>query len=353
MKIQFVLLTAFITLFVAIFLYFFTKIIAPSPPPQTFARSEKLPQNPEQKHPDVSEQTIKSEIDTFQEIEPRFKNISIYQTTIPGSGDPADIYYPNPSEISDRAAPFPIALLLQGLNVDKSHYSEFAKQVAGYGFIVVVPNHRTTVRGREELFAQVGEVNDVLEYMKAQKNEIDTPFSEIIDSQKLVLIGHSQGGFITLDAIREACDPPFCEGNYSRPKELIAGVAFGADLWENGEYIKIENAGIPTALIAGDKDSLILADSIEKTYDHIQTSPKAYITILGANHYGITNVNNPTGSPLEKSLPLLEQSLAIATIARWTALFLRAYALNDTQALEYVHVNGDAIDENVRVVSEP
>ncbi|MEB3831491.1 alpha/beta hydrolase family protein [Phormidium sp. CCY1219] len=284
--------------------------------------------------------------------EPLFRQISTFRTTIPANGDVANIYYPQVSENSPNSPSFPVALLLQGLNVDKSHYSQFATQVARYGFIVVVPNHFTTVRGRQELFAQVGEVPAVLSYVKSQNNAQNLPFYDIINADKLVLIGHSQGGFIGMDAIREACDMPFCEGDYQRPKELLAGVFFGADLWD-GEYIKIENDGIAIALMSGSEDSLIPADSIQQTYEHIQTSPKAYLTLLGANHYAITNGDNPPGSPLEKNPPLLPQDIAIATLSRWSALFLRTYAFDDTTAKEYIYQTGDALDENVTVISQP
>ncbi|MEB3831492.1 alpha/beta hydrolase family protein [Phormidium sp. CCY1219] len=280
---------------------------------------------------------------------PFFREIKRYQTLIEANGDRADIYYPDLSEITsgDR---LPIALILQGYNVHKTYYSAYATQLARYGFIVVVPNHVTAVRGKLELFAQVGQVPEVLQQMKRENNRDNSPLYATIDSRKMVVIGHSHGGFMGMDAIREACDMPFCEGDYRRPPELLGGVFFGADLWEDGEYLTIENATIPIALIAGNRDSLVRADSIKITYDNIQTPPKAFITVIGANHYGITDVDNPAGSPLEKNPPTLPQAVAIETIARWSAMFLRAYALHDPAALEYLQFQGDTLDENVTLL---
>ncbi|WP_199328304.1 hypothetical protein [Anabaena azotica] len=48
----------------------------------------------------------------------------------------------------------------------------------------------------------------------------------------------------------------------------------------------------------------------------------------------------------------MSQKKSIETIARWSALFLRAYALDEKGALDYVNNTGDALDENVTVVSE-
>jgi predicted dienelactone hydrolase len=280
---------------------------------------------------------------------PFFREIKPYQTRIEANGDRADIYYPDLSQITNRDR-LPIALILQGYNVHKTYYSAYATHLARYGFIVVVPNHVTAVRGKLELFAQVEQVPEVLQQMKWENNRDNSPLYATIDSSKMVVIGHSHGGFMGMDAIREACDMPFCEGDYRRPPELLGGVFFGADLWEDGEYLTIDNSTIPIALIAGNRDSLVRADSIKITYDNIQTPPKAFITVIGANHYGITDVDNPAGSPLEKNPPTLPQEVAIETIARWSAMFLRAYTLDDPAALEYLQFQGDSVDENVTLI---
>jgi len=257
------------------------------------------------------------------------------------NGDPADIYYPRATKPDDQALRFPIALLLQGLNVDKQHYSRYAQQVARYGFIVIVPNHRTSVRGHDELFAQVGQVPDTLDLARRLNADRDSPLFGRIDPTQLVLLGHSHGGMMGLDAVRGACDVPFCVGEYSLPDELKAAVFFGTSLWENGEYLSIDNAAdntsIPVALIAGDRDSLITIDETRQTYAHIVSPPRAFITLAGVNHYGLTDVDNPPGSPTEVNLPQTEQADSIATIARWSGLFLRAHTWGDRRALQSIY----------------
>ena len=69
-----------------------------------------------------------------------FNNVANYTTTISANNDEADIYFLNPANLNTGTYSFPIALLLQGANVDKSNYSNFARIVANYGFVVVVPN---------------------------------------------------------------------------------------------------------------------------------------------------------------------------------------------------------------------
>ncbi len=253
------------------------------------------------------------------------------------NGDPADIYYPNLKQPEAKTLRLPIALFLQGLNVDKAHYSRYAQQVARYGFIVVVPNHRTSVRGRDELFAQVGQVPDTLELARTLTADRSSPLFDHIDPSKLVLLGHSHGGMMGLDAVRGACDVPFCIGEYSLPDELKAAVFFGTSLWENGEYLAIDNTSIPVALIAGDRDSLIAIEETRQTYAQIVSPPRALISLAGVNHYGLTNVDNPPGSPSEVNSPQVDQTASIDAIARWSGLFLRAHAWDDPRARSAIY----------------
>jgi len=254
-----------------------------------------------------------------------------------GNGDPADIYYPVIRHPPSSPLKLPIALLLQGLNVDKRYYSRYAQQVARYGFVVIVPNHHTTIRGREELFAQVGQVTEVLKLAQALQKQPESPLAKLVDPERLVLLGHSHGGMMGLDAIRGACDVPFCVGEYSLPEELKAAVFFGTALWEDGEYLKIDNSQIPIALIAGDRDSLIQYSETRLTYKQIVHPPKAFIVIQGVNHYGITDENNPSGSPLELNNPEVSQEDSITTIARWSGLFLRSHTFGDRRAARAIY----------------
>nr|WP_199302399.1 alpha/beta hydrolase [Coleofasciculus sp. FACHB-129] len=287
---------------------------------------------------------------------PLFNDVGSYSTTISANNDLADIYFPNPSNLKTGNYSFPIALLLQGANVDKSNYTNFASTVASYGFVVVVPNHQKSLPelGFTGLLPETSQLNAVLAQMVKENSNSTSPVAGVINTQKLALLGHSQGGAVGLSAIANLCLPILCEGSFSRPNELVAGAFFGANLrnFNTQEFIPINNSKIPTALLQGNLDSIALPVNAQKTYNQIQNPPKALITILGANHYGITDTNNPIGARPDSNTPTVTQDVAVETVARWSALFLRASVLDDKDAFNYVYSTGDALDANVNVTSQ-
>lgn len=287
---------------------------------------------------------------------PLFNDVASYSTTNLANNDLTDIYFPNPSNLKNGDHSFPVALLLQGANVDKSNYSNFASTVASYGFVVVVPNRQRSLPqfGFTGLLPDTSQIEAVLAQMVAENSNSASPVAGVINTEKLALLGHSQGGAVGLSAIGDTCIFILCEGSYSRPDELVAGAFFGANLRDQTtqEFIPINNSGIPTALLQGNLDGIATPARAQGTYEQIQDPQKVLITILGANHYGITNTNNPLGPIPDSSTPTLEQAVVVETVARWSALFLRANVLDDRDAFDYVYSTGDALDENATVISQ-
>lgn len=287
---------------------------------------------------------------------PLFNDVGSYSTTISANNDPADIYFPNPSNLKTDNYSFPVALLLQGANVDKSDYSDFASTVASYGFIVVVPNHQQSLPQFDftGLLPQTSQIQATLAQMVAENLNPASPVAGIVDTDKLGLLGHSAGGAVGLSAIANLCLPVLCDGSFDRPDELKAGAFFGANLRNQTteEFIPINNAGIPTALLQGSSDSRATPDRALMTYEQIQDPPKALINIFGANHYGMANTNNPTGPIPDANTPTIPQDVAVETVARWSGQFLRASVLDDPDAFDYVYRAGDALDPNVSVTSQ-
>jgi len=304
--------------------------------------------------------------------EPQFADTAAYQAEIPrddGQLDPADIYYPAPADLDNGTYAFPIALFLQGGRCDKSYYAAFASHVASYGFIVVVPNHTntyslipgTTTTG---LFSEQVQMYDTLAFMAAENENPASPLAGHIDSETLVMLGHSYGAAATIGAIQNQCEFPLCDsGTFERPAQLKAVALCGINTQPYGKPLDYairytENAGMPMAIVNGKQDSHALYEVTKISYARIADPPKMLVHIEGANHYAISTVNNPPGPDGERgpgpdtNEPTLPQEVSIETSARWCALFLRAHALQDRDALEYVSSTGRYLDPYVEVLYE-
>ncbi|MEZ2236658.1 alpha/beta hydrolase family protein [Microcoleus sp.] len=296
---------------------------------------------------------------TNLEYSPQFNEASRYTTTISANNDLADIYYPKASDLQSGNYSFPIVLLLQGALIDKSFYSDYASRVARYGFVVVVPNHFRpspfNPTSPPKLASETSQIAAVLSQMAIENTNPTSPIASVVDTQRLGLLGHSFGGAVGLSTIANKCltELLLCREPFTRPKELLAGAFFGANLRNpiTNEFIAIPNDGIAVALIQGDIDGVALPERAQSTFDRIETPPKALVTVRGANHFAITNVNNPAGANPDPHTPTLDRAVGIETIATWSALFLRANMLEDRAAYDYIYSKESIFRNSMSLIS--
>jgi dienelactone hydrolase len=288
--------------------------------------------------------------------QPMVEKVVSYETTIEKNKDAADIYFPLFSNNNDTSK-LPIVLMLQGAFVDKSDYSNYASQVASYGFVVVVPNRiRTALTPSGQSFtgliSEQQQVYDTQEQLVKENTNPASPIYGKVDTEKVGLLGHSLGGFAGLGAIQEEfCFPSICNSGYKVPPQLKAGIFYAAPFGDaqSQTAFPLDNKNIPVGLIVGTQDGVTSFNVLKETYNQVKNPPKVFIEVEGANHYSITNNDNLIR---EKNRPTLDQATATETIARWSGLFLRASMLNDVDAFNYVYGTGDELDKNVRVISQ-
>lgn len=269
---------------------------------------------------------------------------------ITGSGDPADVYYPEPlpGKRSAHIDRYPLVVFLQGALVDKEYYTQYALELARYGFVVVVPNHISSILGGSGYFAEMKVITDVLEHMRLEDASPDSPVYQIVDTSRMGLGGHSFGGATALFAIAGICTFPFCRPSegYQIPPEVKAAALSGT----NSQSFTVDTTGTPVALISGDEERSI--DDAMRTYQTLAL-PRAFVTVHGTNHFGLNDISEPPGAQTDRGEPeqIIPQSLTATRFARWAGLFLRAHMLHDPIAWRIVYRSGG--DENVTVVGEP
>ncbi|WP_410812212.1 alpha/beta hydrolase family protein [Micromonospora sp. 067-2] len=267
-------------------------------------------------------------------------------STFPSSvgGDPADVYHPVTSR---RHTPWPVVLLLQGANVDKANYRAVARRVAAYGFVVVVPNHQRVIAGRAGLFVVGEQAGWTVDWAAGINSSPGSPLRGRVDADSLLLIGHSFGGATALSLSTGLCTPPFSDAPLPAPRQLRAIACYGTNNAAPGGsgVTPIANT-VPIALIQGSTDGIAEPADGLATYEAITAPPKLYAELKGANHYGITDTQQPAGAIPDPSPEALHQSVAVAKVARWSALWLRAQ-LGDPVGRAWVSGLGDLVDTDV------
>jgi len=265
--------------------------------------------------------------------------------------DASTVYYP-----TTGTGKLPVALLLQGADVDRDEYATYARTVASYGFVVVVPNHWRLVFVDYGLFSHQGQAIQTAIWAHVENANPFSPLRNRIDTESFTLLGHSFGAATGLYTVQGNCQIPFCWlGGNQRPKELKAAAFYGANTVDpsgDGGIDPINTAGIPVALIQGSVDGVSTPAEAQGTYNAFSGGPASLITVNGANHYGLTDSPAPSGAEPDPSAQVLPQQVSIETAARWSALYLRAQ-LGDAAAAAYVYGHGDAADSNVTVQHRP
>ena len=257
-----------------------------------------------------------------------------YTSVIPASGDPVDVHYPT------HSGRFPVVVVLQGANVDKAQYATFASELAQQGFVVLVPNHKNALLSG--LFTSEEVVTQALAFAIAEGLRLDSPIAYEVDGNSLAIVGHSFGGVAGLLAVQGSCAPPFCTpGAYTRPAALKAAAFWGTNMVEAGVVLPVDTSAAPVALVQGTLDGLAHPADGLTTFGEL-ARPKAYVTVAGANHYGIADTNEPAGASADPNTQTLPQSKTIGDIVLFAGLFLRAHVQGDHAAAWFLDHAGSS-----------
>lgn len=272
------------------------------------------------------------------------------------NGDAADVYAPAIAAV-DRAKfldRFPVVVLLQGGLTPKEQYKTYAETLAGYGFVVIVPEHLRAVPPMFPNPAQLTEASVIpsaLAAVETLDRDATSPIHQIADTKRSALTGHSQGGLTSLLSIAGQCLPGICTEPFTLPSSIKAAALFGTHSVSKGSAIPVDTTGYSVALLQGSIDGRALPANAALTYETLEPT-RALITFEGLNHFAITNDNVIPGTNQDPNKQTVEQSVGTRRIALWAALWLHAVFNGSPVADHWLYTSAGTANAEVSVKIE-
>ncbi len=202
-----------------------------------------------------AEITTKKETTTKKPVDTGIKSIKTkdYET----SSATQTVYYPDNIDVVSK--PYPVISWANGTMVTSGFYDKLLIEIAKGGYIVVACDESMSADGT----AQIASIDFIL----SKNNDKNDIFYNKIDTNKIGVIGHSQGGRSSVNAAQ----------NDSRI-DCVVSIA-----GSNFDY-EVEGLKTPTLFFAGTSDMIVSPKQwIEPAYD-IAKGPAVYASLNGGIH---------------------------------------------------------------------
>lgn len=188
-----------------------------------------------------------------------------------------EIVLPGRGEIPPQAGPFPVIVVLQGLNTNLAMYRWWHQVFADAGYLVLGFDFSGQGHSDDESPDDPGnnieEAQDAISYLLN-----DSPVRNVIDATRIGVVGHSQGAIATLGL--QAVEP------------RIAAAVAAAPISENSAPFEVNP--IPVMIQTGDHDGPIAPIPfinplvVRPVYDKL-SQDRAFIVAEAASHAQHTN----------------------------------------------------------------
>lgn len=213
-------------------------------------------------------------------------DVDIVEPGEPSRYLPTEVWYPAMSAAAgaspDRAAgPYPLLVFSQGYDVSVADYHVLLQQWASAGFVVAAPRYPDTSPSEPAALDEADIVNHpadlrfvVTTLLRAAATSGAT-LSGLIDSDQIGLVGHSDGGDVSLAVADNTC----CRDSRVRAVAVLSGAeltSFG------GRYFA--GPPLPLLVVQGSADTVNVPACSAQIYNSAP-SPKWYLDLVGAGHY--------------------------------------------------------------------
>ncbi len=217
------------------------------------------------------------------------------------------------------AAPFPVVIILPGINVGPEAYQWLAVELAQSGLVVVtyawiaedLPGSISLTPGidlarlRPDSFGSAPTAS-ALPALLAELDQLQAAgvLAGLLDLNHIILGGHSAGGTIALQNANPVWFPQV-RAAFSYAGHTMASTLLG---WPPGTVLPLA-ADCPLLLLGGTQDGVIAASSrryeaeasptlaLERTFDEAMTGGRGhdfFILLEGANHFTLAYPADPT-----------------------------------------------------------
>jgi predicted dienelactone hydrolase len=219
--------------------------------------------------------------------------LSLVEAAPPGSRSrsiPAVVRYPSlgapggsehPGADPDRTnGPYPLLVFSSGFDIAPEAYAALLESWATAGYVVVDPTYPLTGPGSPEGVDEADIVNHpadlrfVITSLLQASTASGGPLSGLIDASKVAVVGHSDGGDVSLATATNSC----CRD----PRVKVAIILSGAELTSfGGTYY--QSGSVPLFVVQGTNDTLNPPACSVQLYN-AAPPPKYYLSLLGAGH---------------------------------------------------------------------
>jgi predicted dienelactone hydrolase len=204
---------------------------------------------------------------------------------VPGPTLPIAVWYPAiytaAGPIPDRAqAPYPLLVFSQGFDLSVDAYTSLLEDWASAGFVVAAPTYPHTdpsdpdALDESDIVNHPADLRSVISALVDSARQPATALSGLIDVSEIGVIGHSDGGEVSLAVAENSC----CRD----PRVKAAVILSGAELSSFGGSYFAGNT-VPLMVVQGSADTINPPACSVQIYDGAP-SPKYYLDLLNATH---------------------------------------------------------------------
>lgn len=197
-------------------------------------------------------------VDTGGEIEAKYLSTGVHEVKYmeakaPGDWKKFEAFYPAGLERGEDT--YPVVVFANGTGVAASKYQALFKHLASWGFVVLGNEDPSTCTGAS--------AEATLIWLLEQNGDPDSIFYQKVDTSRIGISGHSQGGVAVFNAVSEQPHGELytCAVSLS-PTELALATAIGL----NYDPRKMS---APTLILAAPENDVITPDGVRSLSDVI------------------------------------------------------------------------------------